>query len=137
MMRALLLALLAAPGCAAHRVSLVAAPRPRVELRAWPAFSFAPATVRARISVHEVTEDLYCADVAWLWGDGEISTHGEDCARWKDVRVNEDRYNGEHVYRFPGRFTVEASLWKAGRRLWRDTAPVIVAGRDGVPGGGQ
>jgi hypothetical protein len=132
----LLVALLTAPGCAAHRASPAVAPRPQVELRAWPAISFAPATVRARISINDLTEALYCADIAWLWGDGEASTHGEDCAPW-DASLTEDRYNGEHVYRFPGRYILQAALSKAGRVLWRDVAPVVVAGRDGVPGGGR
>jgi len=115
-MRALLLALAALAGCASAAPTRAPA---LVSMAVSPRIAFAPATVRARLTVRDPA--LACAAVAWDWSDGSISARESDCdpdAPWSPYVVL-----SEHRYQIPSPeegFTVTATVQRARvrRRAW-------------------
>lgn len=69
-----------------------------------------------------------CAAVEWEWGDGR-SVRDSDCA---PDEIGAAVYEMSHVYRYPGPYTVTASVISRGQLVARASTDVMV-----LPGLGQ
>jgi hypothetical protein len=101
-----------------------------VSLRALPRVAEAPARVlfTAELSGGEDSEELYCPDLEWTWGDGTRSVQQGSCAPYKAGETAVQReYTTEHEYRKPGRPRVVLVMRKGRRTLGRADVNVIIS----------
>lgn len=92
--------------------------KPELRLRATPRFAFSPATIlfTAELKGGDDVEELYCPEVEWKWGDGSKSVTEGDCDPWEPGAKIDRRYSGRHEYRRAGRYRVQVTLSKTGKK---------------------
>jgi hypothetical protein len=102
--------------------------RPGFELRVSPRFSFSPAELMftAELKVGDDTEEYYCPEVEWEWGDGSKSVQEADCDPWKPDTKIERRYVGRHVFVESGIYETRVTLRKSNQTIATRTIEVTV-----------
>ena len=108
---------------------LLLADGPSVTLQATPRVAEAPARIAfsAVLSGGEDSEELYCPDVEWIWGDGTHSVREGSCPPYKAGEAVQRELTTEHAYAKPARPRVAVVLRKGKRTLGRAEARVIIA----------
>ena len=108
--------------------------RPGLELRVSPRFSFSPAELMftAELKGGDDTEEYYCPEIEWEWGDGGKSIQEADCDPWNPETKIERRFVTRHVFVESGLYETRVTLRKAGRMIATHTIDVTVR-----PGGGE
>lgn len=115
--------------------------RPSLSLKATPAMSFAPARI---VIVAELkggsddSEELYCPNVEWEWGDDTTSTADADCEPYVAGKSQiKRRYTIEHRYKNPGAFRIRLFLKKGTKVIAAANTVVNVRPGLGPPGGSE
>ncbi len=108
--------------------------RPNFDLRVSPRFSFSPAELMftAELKGGDDTEEYYCPEIEWEWGDGGKSVQEADCDPWKPDTKIERRFVSRHVFVESGIYETSVTLRKAGREIATRAIEVTVR-----PGGGE
>ncbi len=108
--------------------------RPSLDLRVSPRFSFSPAELMftAELKGGDDTEEYYCPEIEWEWGDGGKSVQEADCDPWKPETEIERRFVGRHVFVESGIYETRVTLRKADRTIATRSIDVTVR-----PGGGE
>jgi hypothetical protein len=88
--------------------------RPRLNLRAQPAFGISPARVVLTAELVGGTNDLeeyYCPTVDWEWGDDTRSESTADCPPYQKGKSDiKRRYVVEHLFKRAGTYKVYIRL---------------------------
>jgi hypothetical protein len=102
--------------------------KPRLDLRASPRVAFSPVNVLliAELQGGDATEDFYCPEVEWEWGDGGKSSHESDCPPLEANGHFERRFTAQHAYRHAGNYNVKVTMRRSSRPLAVATATVTV-----------
>jgi hypothetical protein len=90
-------------------------------------YSWAPVNVRVRAELEgtpENTEEYYCLEEEWEWGDETESTYEPDCDPYEEGAELKRIYSATHTFRYPGTYTIWLRL-----KNNRDT---VIAGRTTV-----
>jgi len=123
-------------------VLLLAAGKPKVELKPTPQFALlgigsrASATVRFRLSVKDAgNEDFYCPRVEWEWEDGTRSEEESDCPEFASAAPadHDKSWTKSHAFWEPGSHVIRARLYK-GDRLIRTIETKVEVSGESVPG---
>lgn len=133
-MRALALLVLAVLPLAAHAAD--ARRRPSLTLRATPGVSFAPANVLlvAELVGGDVTENLYCPEVEWDFGDGRRSISQADCEPFGADSSLERRFLVRQSYVRAGEYRPTLTLRNGDGVVARAAATVLVPSASGEGG---
>jgi hypothetical protein len=88
--------------------------KPSLSLKANPPLGFSPLRVRVGVDVRggpDDYEEFYCPTVEWDWGDGTVSSTGEDCDPYASGQSEiRRRYSAEHTFRYSGAYRVSFRL---------------------------
>jgi hypothetical protein len=85
----------------------------KLTLTAHPRQGFTPFHVSftARLSgVSENSQDHYCLQEEWDFGDGAVSSQQPNCAPYSDTAKIEHEFFADHVFADPGSYTVRFVL---------------------------
>ncbi len=97
--------------------------RPKVQLRATPMISMAPARVvltAELVGGADDYQDFYCPTVEWQWGDGTTSEATSDCEPYEPGKTSiKRRFTVEHVF--------HAGSWRVLFRLKRNDKSIAAA----------
>ncbi|MGE5243170.1 MAG: hypothetical protein ACM3SQ_02955 [Betaproteobacteria bacterium] len=97
--------------------------RPKVQLKASPVISVAPAHVvltAELVGGANDYEEFYCPTVEWDWGDGTVSESSSDCEPYQAGKSTiKRRFTVEHVFR--------AGSWRVLFRLKRKEKTLAAA----------
>lgn len=103
-----------------------------LSLKANPAVSFAPARVVFVAELKggsDATDDLYCPNVEWEWGDLTTSVVEADCDPFVAGKSEiKRRYTIEHQFKNPGAFKVVLRLKKGQKIVAANTQITVRAG---------
>ncbi len=93
--------------------------RPDFELRVTPRFSFSPAELMftAELKGGDDTEEYYCPEIEWEWGDGGKSVQEADCDPWKPDTKIERRFVVHHVFVESGIYETRVTLRKSNKTI--------------------
>lgn len=96
-------------------------------LRATPAFLVRPGEVMltGRLSGDE-SEELWCPEVEWLYGDGSSSSNQSDCGPYESGVGIQRVFTVIHPYRTRGVFPARLNLKRHGRTVVAGTVNVQV-----------
>lgn len=89
-----------------------------LSLKATPAIAFAPARVVlvAELKGGGESEELYCPNIEWEWGDLTTSVNEADCEPFVAGKSEiKRRYTIEHQFKNPGAFKVILRLKKGDK----------------------
>lgn len=97
--------------------------KPKVVLRAAPAFAIAPARIRLTAELRGGADDFepyYCAAIEWDWDDGTRSESALDCEPYQRGQSRIGRwFIAHHVYDAPGGYRPTFRLRKRGKIVGR------------------
>jgi hypothetical protein len=95
--------------------------KPSLDLRASPQIAFSPARIVVTAELRNVapdSEELFCPQVEWDWGDGTQSTAMADCGPFEaGTSETKLRYVQQHTFEYPGRFKVMLRLRRGNQTL--------------------
>lgn len=93
--------------------------QPRLELRTARRIAFSPveAFFVGELVGGDETEEFYCPQLVWEWGDGSRSIRQSDCPPFGPGDEVQRFFTARHVYRYPGQHDVRLVLEKADRRI--------------------
>jgi len=102
--------------------------RPSLELRSSPRFAFSPANIMftAELRGGDETEELYCPEVEWEWGDSGKSVKEADCDPWTEGARIERRFTANHTFQFAGIYHVKITLRRTGKTILSQTLPITI-----------
>lgn len=104
--------------------------KPSLSLKANPPLGFSPLRVRVGVDVRggpDDYEDFYCPTVEWDWGDGTVSSTGEDCDPYASGQSEiRRRYTAEHTFRYSGAYRVSFRLKQRDKVVANAVASVQV-----------
>src|SRR5512135_2925454 len=102
--------------------------RPNFELRVSPRFSFSPAELvfTAELTGGDDTEEYYCPEIEWEWGDGGKSVQEADCDPWTATTPIQRRFTANHTYQFAGLYRVKITLRKSNKDLMSQTVAITI-----------
>ncbi len=103
--------------------------KPGLDIRATPRMAFSPADVFFTAELKggdDDTEDLYCPEVMWEWGDGGKSVEESDCDPYTEGAKIERRYTAHHTYFRAAVYSIKVTLKKNGRSVAAQTVQVTV-----------
>ncbi len=108
--------------------------RPALELRVTPRFSFSPAELMftAELKGGDDSEEYYCPEIEWEWGDGGKSVQEADCDPWRADSKIERRFVSRHLFVESGMYQTRVTLRKSNRTIATRTIDLTVR-----PGGGE
>lgn len=106
-----------------------------LDLRVTPRFAFSPARLLfvAELKGGEDSEELYCPQLEWEFGDGGKSIEESDCPAYEAGMKIERHYSISHDFRRAGAYDVTLTMSKAGRLLRRQTLQLTVRPGAGDP----
>jgi len=90
-------------------------------LKATPPIAFSPArmVVSAELKgASDETDDYYCPNLEWDWGDGTKSESNQDCAPFEAGKSTvERRFSATHIFEIAGQYRVMLRLRRGTKTI--------------------
>jgi hypothetical protein len=120
--------------CGMGAASIARTGGPRLVVTVFPRIGMASPQQGARMSLTAridgtVTEEWYCPQVEWIWPDGTVSKHEEDCVPWGEREDDGPVVWTQVRYFAAGDSPVDVELGKQGKVIAREQVMVTVAGQ--------
>jgi hypothetical protein len=99
-------------------------------LKATPPIAFSPAKMVVSAELKggtEETDDYYCPNLEWDWGDGTKSESNQDCAPFEAGKSTIDRrFSASHTFEIAGQYRVMLRLRRGTKTIVSGTINVQV-----------
>ena len=99
-------------------------------LKANPPIAFSPAKMVVSAELKggtEETDDYYCPNLEWDWGDGTKSESNQDCAPFEAGKSTIDRrFSASHTFEIAGQYRVMLRLRRGTKTIVSGTINVQV-----------
>lgn len=99
-------------------------------LKATPPIAFSPAKMVVSAELKggtEETDDYYCPNLEWDWGDGTKSESNQDCAPFEAGKSSIDRrFSASHTFEIAGQYRVMLRLRRGTKTIVSGTINVQV-----------
>jgi hypothetical protein len=90
-------------------------------LKASPPIAFSPARMVVSAELKggsDETDDYYCPNLEWDWGDGTKSESNQDCAPFEAGKSNIDRrFSASHTFEIAGQYRVMLRLRRGTKTI--------------------
>jgi hypothetical protein len=95
--------------------------KPNISVKASPAVAFSPARIVVTADIKggpDDNEELYCASIEWVWGDGTSSNQTTDCEPYVAGKSEIKRhFTADRVFDTSGDFRVEFRLKRKDKTI--------------------